>query len=92
MGFPHGRPLEFPGPKGGPLRYKNFHDRVWVPAGKRDGLEGLGFHYLRRAHRWNARRSGTNLIKNRAAHAGPAVRRDGLQLSKQWSRRGDSNP
>ena len=25
----------FPGPKGGPLRYANFHDRVWVPVCKR---------------------------------------------------------
>jgi hypothetical protein len=26
----------FPGPKGGPLRYANFHDRVWVPAREQD--------------------------------------------------------
>lgn len=34
-------------PRGGPLRYSNFHRTVWAPAVKRAGLEGLTPHGLR---------------------------------------------
>lgn len=47
--------LLFEAPKGGPLRYSNWRRRVWVPATVAAGLEGAGFHDLRRA-------SGTALI------------------------------
>jgi len=35
--------------QGGPVRYANFRARVWLPATRRAGLDGLGFHDLRRA-------------------------------------------
>ncbi len=39
----------FPADGGSPLDYANWRRRVWLPATKRVGLEGLGFHDLRRA-------------------------------------------
>ena len=39
----------FAAPEGGPLRYAGFRSRVWVPATRAAGLDGLGFHDLRRA-------------------------------------------
>jgi integrase len=39
----------FPADSGGPLDYPNWRRRVWLPATKRVGLDGLGFHDLRRA-------------------------------------------
>ncbi len=42
--------LVFSAPTGGPLRYANWRNRVWVPATRAAGLEGLGFHDLRRAN------------------------------------------
>lgn len=39
----------FPAEGRGPLDYANWRRRVWLPATKRVGLEGLGFHDLRRA-------------------------------------------
>jgi len=41
--------LVFVSPDGGPLRYANWRNRVWVPACRQAGLDGLGFHDLRRA-------------------------------------------
>jgi integrase len=40
--------LVFPAPGGGPIRYANWRNRVWVPACRAAGLDGLGFHDLRR--------------------------------------------
>jgi integrase len=37
----------FQAPDGGPLRYRNWHGRVWAPAVRQAGLEGLTFHALR---------------------------------------------
>ena len=39
----------FPDAEGGPLDYSNWRRRIWLPATKLVGLEGLGFHDLRRA-------------------------------------------
>jgi len=39
--------LVFPGPEGGFLRRSNFRRRVWLPATKAAGLQGLRFHDLR---------------------------------------------
>ena len=44
-----GDELVFVSPKGGPLRYANWRNRVWLPACREAGLDGLGFHDLRRA-------------------------------------------
>jgi len=41
--------LVFVAPKGGPIRRTHFRSRVWAPACRRAGLEGLGFHDLRRS-------------------------------------------
>ncbi|MGO9333496.1 MAG: tyrosine-type recombinase/integrase [Acidimicrobiales bacterium] len=41
--------LVFVSPEGGPLRYSNWRNRVWVPAREAAGLPKLGFHDLRRA-------------------------------------------
>jgi len=41
----------FPGPDGvGPLAYSNWRRRIWQPAIEAAGLDGLGFHDLRRAN------------------------------------------
>lgn len=40
--------LLFPAPEGGPLRYANWRNRIWVPACRAAGLTGVGFHDLRR--------------------------------------------
>ena len=40
--------LLFPAPGGGPLRYANWRNRVWVPACRAAGLSPVGFHDLRR--------------------------------------------
>jgi integrase len=39
----------FTAPTGGPLRPNHFRARVWRPACTRAGLDGLGFHDLRRS-------------------------------------------
>jgi integrase len=39
--------LVFTGPNGSPLRRSNFARRVWRPACKRVGLDGVSFHSLR---------------------------------------------
>ncbi|HEX6312317.1 MAG TPA: tyrosine-type recombinase/integrase, partial [Acidimicrobiia bacterium] len=41
--------LVFVAPDGGPLDYTNWRRRVWQPATKAAGLDGLKFHDLRRA-------------------------------------------
>jgi len=38
--------LVFPGPCGAPMRYHNWHSRVWAPLLKRSGVAG-NFHMLR---------------------------------------------
>jgi integrase len=65
----------FPGPKGGPLRYANFHDRVWVPACTRAGLEGLGFHDLRRTAATVLVTSGVDVrtAQHRLGHSDPRL-------------------
>jgi len=42
--------LVFTSPAGGPIRYANWRNRVWLPACRAAGLDGLGFHDLRRAN------------------------------------------
>ncbi len=37
----------FTAPNGGPLRYSNFHERVWMPALDRLGVARVGLHVLR---------------------------------------------
>ena len=42
--------LIFTAPDGGPIRYANWRNRVWVPACRAAGFPGLGFHDLRRTN------------------------------------------
>jgi integrase len=42
--------LLFPNTEGGPLEYSNWRRRVWLPAVRAAGLEGLGSHDLRRTN------------------------------------------
>jgi integrase len=42
--------LVFVSPEGGPLRYDRWRRRVWLPALRKAGLEGLTFHDLRRTN------------------------------------------
>ncbi len=37
-------------PEGHPLEYSGWRQRAWLPACRTTGLEGLGFHDLRRAN------------------------------------------
>jgi len=39
--------LLFVAPRGGPLCYSNWHDRIWAPAVEAAGLPGFHFHWLR---------------------------------------------
>jgi integrase len=39
--------LVFPADRGGPIRRSNFTRRVWIPAARAAGVEGLRFHDLR---------------------------------------------
>lgn len=38
----------FTSPEGGPIRYANWRNRIWLLSCKRAGLVGIGFHDLRR--------------------------------------------
>jgi hypothetical protein len=42
--------LVFTTPEGAPLDYANWRRRVWLPATKRAGLAGSGFHDIRRTN------------------------------------------
>lgn len=62
--------LVFTGSDGGPLRRSNYRNRVWLPALKRTGLEGLRFHDLRHTAVALWVRAGANAleVKRRAGH------------------------
>jgi len=65
---PHG--LVFTGADGGPLRRSNYRNRIWLPALKQAGLEGLRFHDLRHTAVALWVRAGANVleVKRRAGH------------------------
>lgn len=67
--------LVFSAPKGGPLRYGNWRRRIWLPAVERVGLEGLGFHDLRRAAATAMVAMGVDLrtAQNRLGHSDPRL-------------------
>ena len=65
----------FVGPRGGPLEYSGFRQRVWVPACSKVGLADLGFHDLRRANATVLVRSGVDVktAQTRLGHSDPRL-------------------
>jgi integrase len=63
--------LVFQAPGGGPLRAGNFRNRVWYPAVKKAGLDGLTFHSLRHTSVgfMVAARAHPLIIQRRVGHA-----------------------
>jgi hypothetical protein len=60
----------FTAPEGGPLRVHGFRARVWRPATRRAGQEGLRIHDLRHtaAALWIAAQAGPKEVAARAGH------------------------
>ena len=65
-----GEDLVFQAPRGGPVRANNFRGRVYNPAIKALGLDGLTFHRLRHSAGHIMRESGTpiEVIQKRLGH------------------------
>jgi integrase len=65
----------FTSPNGGPLRYSNWRRRVWVTACIRAGVQGLGFHDLRRAAATALVGEGVDLktAQTRLGHSDPRL-------------------
>ncbi|MEY2446784.1 MAG: hypothetical protein QOH79_260 [Acidimicrobiaceae bacterium] len=63
----------FTAASGDPLHYTNWRRRVWVPATKKAGLEGLGFHDLLRANATALVAEGVDVktAQLRLGHANP---------------------
>lgn len=68
-------PLMFASPGGGPLRYANWRNRVWIPACRVAGVQGLGFHSLRRASATAMVLAGIDLktAQTRLGHSDPRL-------------------
>jgi len=67
--------LVFPAPEGGYLRRSNFRRRLWLPAMRAAGVEGLRFHDLRHSAATLALAAGANTreLMERMGHTSPAV-------------------
>jgi integrase len=67
--------LVFPAPEGGYLRRSNFSRRMWQPATRAVGVEGLRFHDLRHSAATLALAAGANTreLMERMGHASPQV-------------------
>lgn len=67
--------LVFASPEGGPLEYSNWRRRQWLPAAKAAGVEGLGFHDLRRANATALVREGVDVktAQARLGHSDPRL-------------------
>lgn len=65
----------FAAPGGGPLDYSHFRRRVWLPATKAAGLQGLNFHDLRRANATGMVADGVDLktAQTRLGHSDPRL-------------------
>jgi integrase len=63
--------LVFPAEEGGPLRRSNFRGRVWLPATRKAGFDGLRFHDLRHSAVTLAIAAGANAkqIQERMGHS-----------------------
>jgi integrase len=78
----------FAAPEGGPLRYGTFRSRVWLPTTNACGLEGLGFHDLRRAAATAMVALGID-VRTAQARLGHSDPRTTLGLYAQATRAGD---
>jgi integrase len=67
--------LVFVMPEGTPLRRENFRKRVWLPACRATGVEGVRFHDLRHTNATLAAASGAPLraVMHRLGHASAAA-------------------
>lgn len=70
---PQGR--VFVGPEGEPLDYSHFRYRVWGPACRAAGVDGLGFHDLRRTNATQLVVAGVDLktAQTRLGHSDPRL-------------------
>ena len=62
-------------PEGGPLVYQNLRNRHWLPACRAVGLEGLGFHDLRRLNATGLVMAGVDVktVQARLGHSDPRL-------------------
>jgi integrase len=65
----------FVAPEGGPIDYSHFRDRVWLPACKAVGLDGLRFHDLRHANATGLVADGVDVktAQTRLGHSDPRL-------------------
>jgi integrase len=76
--------LVFPTERGGPIRRSNFTRRVWIPATRTAGVEGLRFHDLRHTAATLAIAAGasTRELMARMGHSSSAA---ALRTSTSWA-------
>ena len=62
-------------PGGGPLVYQNWRIRFWLPACKQAGVDGLGFHDLRRLNATGLVMAGVDVrtVQARLGHSDPRL-------------------
>jgi integrase len=67
--------LVFPAPGGGLWAYGNFRRRIWIPAMRSAGLDGVGFHDLRRTAATSLVLAGVDLktAGTRLGHSDPRL-------------------
>ena len=82
-----GGQLVFTMPEGGPLVYQNWRNRHWLPACRAVGLEGLGFHDLRRLNATGLVMEGVDVktAQARLGHSDPAPHPRGVRTSDDRS-------
>lgn len=80
--------LLFPNNEGGPLDYSNWRRRVWEPAVKAAGLDGLNFHDLRRTNATAMVAEGVD-VKTAQARLGHSDPRLTLAIYAQATTEGD---
>ncbi len=80
--------LLFPNNEGRPLDYSNWRRRVWEPAVKTRGLQGLNFHDLRRTNATAMVAEGVD-VKTAQARLGHSDPRLTLAIYAQATTEGD---
>lgn len=84
--------LVFTSHDGSPLNYANWRNRVWLPAVKRAGIKGIGFHDLRRTNATQfpvrrRRQDGSNAPRTCRSARDPGRLRPGRQPGRPGRRR-----